>query len=174
MFKRAISCYDFCLSDEPHAYELYSPNHFARQLGFKQEIPFPLIESLNRYTLWQIKASISAIGDEKDRYTVRFQFASPQLPPPVDHIYKSKEVSPAYTVWWQSISANDWDRDVDQVFWYIYAKGIVLLQSIEDQRILHDDPFLAPTRKQGLKNITTKVKAIKPVSKTDKLLISLL
>ena len=112
---------------------------------------------------------MSAIGDENDRYTVRFQFASPRLPPPVDYIHKSKEVSPAYTVWWQSISANDWDRDVDQVFRSIYAKGIVLLQSIEDQRILHDDPSLAPTRKQGLKNITTKVKTVKPVSKTDKL-----
>lgn len=77
VFKRTISCYDFCLSDELHAYELYSPNYFARQLGFRQEIPFPLIESLNRYTSWRIKASISAIGDEKDRYTVCFQFASP-------------------------------------------------------------------------------------------------
>lgn len=98
VFKRAISCYNFSLSDELHAYELYAPNHFSRQLGFKQEVPFPMFESLNCYSSWWIKASTVAIGDEKDRYTVRFQFASPQIPPPVGHIRGSMGVSPAYVV----------------------------------------------------------------------------
>lgn len=76
VFKRGISCYDFGLSDELHAYELYAPNHFPHQLGFKQETLFPMIDSLNRYSSWQIRAGTVAIGDEQDRHTVHFTFAS--------------------------------------------------------------------------------------------------
>lgn len=93
MFKRAISCYDFGLSNKLHAYELYAPNHFAHQLGFKQEISFPMKDSLNRYLSWRIKVSTVAIDDEQDRYTVHSTFAVPQLPPPVSYICRSTEVS---------------------------------------------------------------------------------
>lgn len=71
------------------------------------------------------------------------------------------------------VIANDWDRDADQVFRSIYAKGIVLLKSIEDQRILRNDPSLAPTGKQGLK-VNTTTKTAEPVSETDKLVAFLL
>ena len=71
VFQRAISCYDFGLSDDHHSYELYAPNYFARQLGFKQEVSFPLFESLNRDSSWRLKASATSIADEAERYTIR-------------------------------------------------------------------------------------------------------
>lgn len=120
MFKRAIPCYDFSLSDELHAFELYAPNHFACQLGFTQEVSFPLFESLNRYSSWRIQASTTAIGNEKDRYSIRFRFAAPQLPPPISCLCRSTEASFAYAVWWKMVSADDWDHNAEEIFRSIF------------------------------------------------------
>lgn len=37
VFTQAIGCNDFNLWDEEGSFELYAPNHFARQFGFNQE-----------------------------------------------------------------------------------------------------------------------------------------
>lgn len=140
VFKRAISCYDFSLLDEYHSYELYAPNHFARQIGFIQAFPFLMIDSLNRYSSWRIKASMVAISDEKDRFTIRFQFASMQLPPPVHRIRRSTETSSAYAVWWKMVSGDDWDRNAEEIFQSIFANGNAILGFAEDQRVLNQDP----------------------------------
>jgi hypothetical protein len=159
VFKRAISCYDFSLSDELHSYELYAPNHFARQLRFTQEVPFPLFESINRYSFWRIKASSTPIGDEKDRYNVHFQFASPRLPPHVEHLLRSTEVSTTYAVWWKMVSEDDWGRDAEEVFRSIFEKGSTLLGFAEDQRVLTKGPSPAFTGKQSLQKKRTKTTA---------------
>ncbi|KAL6200502.1 hypothetical protein ACLB2K_030283 [Fragaria x ananassa] len=54
MFEQAISIADLRLPNDA-GFELYAPNHFARQLGFQQEIPFPLSESMNMYTSWHLR-----------------------------------------------------------------------------------------------------------------------
>ena len=149
-FMRAISCYDFGLSEELHGFELYAPNHFARQLGFKQEIPLPLINSLNRYCSWRIKAGAITTGDEADRYTVRFKLNYQQLPPPVSCIERSQRISAAYKVWWSQVSAGYWDRDAEHIFRSIFANGITLLGFAEDQRVLKNGPTPEYTGKQSL------------------------
>jgi hypothetical protein len=151
VFKLAISCYDFNLSDSEHSYELYAPNHFARQLGFKQEIPFPLFESLNRYTSWRIQSSPATNADESDRYAIRFQFASLHIPPPIHRICRSRVSSPAYIVWWRTLNHTNWERDEEEVFRSIFARGNALLGFPEDQRVLNKDPAPALTGKQSLK-----------------------
>lgn len=107
MFQRAISCYDFGLSDDHHIYELYAPNHFARQLGFKQEVSFPLFESLNRYSSWRLKAGATTIADDADRYTVRFQFASMHIPPPIHRLVRSRENFSVYLIFWNMLTEAD-------------------------------------------------------------------
>ena len=49
-FRRAISCSDIRLAADELSYELYAPNHFARQFGLIQLVPFPLYDSWNFYT----------------------------------------------------------------------------------------------------------------------------
>ncbi|KAK9919785.1 hypothetical protein M0R45_028363 [Rubus argutus] len=150
MFQRVISCYDFSLSDEHHSYELYAPNHFARQLGFRQEVPFPLFESLNRYSSWRLKSGATTLADEADRYSVRFEFASMHFPPPIRRIVRSKEHSSAYLVFWNMLQKADWQNDAEDKFRSIFARGNALLGFAEDQRVLNREPGSSPHRQTEL------------------------
>ena len=170
VFKRAISCYDLSLSDEYHSYELYAPNHFARQLGFIQETPFPLIDSLNRYTSWRIKASSNPIGDESDRFTIRLKFAAPLLPPPIGRLCRSTEAAPTYPVWWQMVSGMDWNENAEQVFRTIFKKGIAILGFAEDQRVLNSGPNPSFIGKSSLQKKVPKMTAQVHTSSTHFLL----
>ncbi|XP_004301338.1 PREDICTED: uncharacterized protein LOC101299591 [Fragaria vesca subsp. vesca] len=51
-FMRATACSDLQLVEDEQGFELYAPNHFARQLGFFQGVPYPLFYSVNKYTSW--------------------------------------------------------------------------------------------------------------------------
>jgi hypothetical protein len=58
MFRAAVCCKDLHyggkLKQEKHLQmEVYAPNYFARQLGFCQAIPAPLISSVNHFTSWR-------------------------------------------------------------------------------------------------------------------------
>lgn len=61
------------------------------------------------------------------------------------------------------LTANTWDRDANQVFRSIYVKGIALLNSVEDQQILHNDPSPDPSGNQRPEAHTTP-RTVKPVS----------
>jgi hypothetical protein len=58
MFRAAVCCKDLHyggkLKQEKHLQmEVYAPSYFARQLGFCQTIPVPLISSMNHFTSWR-------------------------------------------------------------------------------------------------------------------------
>lgn len=58
MFRAAVCCKDLHyggkLKQEKHLQmEVYAPSYFARQLGFCQAIPAPLINSVNHFTSWR-------------------------------------------------------------------------------------------------------------------------
>ncbi|XP_062014011.1 uncharacterized protein LOC133730439 [Rosa rugosa] len=52
-FRRAISCLDIRLAVDELTYELYAPNHFARQFGLIQLVSFPLYDAWNYNTSWR-------------------------------------------------------------------------------------------------------------------------
>ena len=106
-FVRATSCCDLQLAEDEQGFELYAPNHFARQLGFHQGIPYPLLHSVNKYTSWR------KIG-ESDRVTP-LQNIYP-LSPNLLEIEPSLGTDPAYLAWWRSLSDNHWEFPDDAVF----------------------------------------------------------
>ncbi|KAK9928607.1 hypothetical protein M0R45_025733 [Rubus argutus] len=107
MFQRVISCYDFSLSDDHHSYELYAPNHFARQLGLSKK--YHSLSSEPKPLLFLAPQKwCNTLADEADRYSVRFEFASMHFPPPIRRIVRSKEHSSAYLVFWNMLTKADW------------------------------------------------------------------
>lgn len=142
-FTQAISCNDFNLSCEEAGFELYAPNHFTRQFGFIQEPPFPLFESLNRYTSWRITKSQTAADDEKERYTVPFKLVSMAAVPIVEVHRPSRHASAPYVVWWQKVSAG-WRYEAEDVFRSIFQKGKALLNSEVDRRVLKGEDVPEP------------------------------
>lgn len=60
--------------------------------------------------------------------------------------------------WYQQ---KKWDRDAEEIFRSIFAKGIMVILSLEeDRRVLNNEPVPTSSRKQGLKQIdktTTEV-----------------
>nr|XP_011470919.1 PREDICTED: uncharacterized protein LOC101297108 [Fragaria vesca subsp. vesca] len=110
-FMRATSCCDLQLAEDEQGFELYAPNHFARQLGFFQGVPYPLFHSVNKYTSWR------KIG-ETDRVTP-LQNIFP-LTPDLLEIEPSLGVDPAYLSWCRSLSDNNWEFPDDAVFAAIF------------------------------------------------------
>ena len=108
---RATSCCDLQLAEDEQGFELYAPNHFARQLGFHQGIPYPLLHSVNKYTSWR------KVGESD--WVTQLQNIYP-LSPNLLEIEHSQGVDPAYLTWWRSLSDNHWEFPDDAVFAAIF------------------------------------------------------
>ncbi|KAL6129040.1 hypothetical protein ACLB2K_072393 [Fragaria x ananassa] len=124
LFEQAISITNLRLPDDA-GFELYAPNHFACQLGFQQEIPFPLLESVNMYNSWHLKRKGKKQTDDP-----RFQPNFTQFKVNVRSIsllFASKEVSQTYNAWWSMICGELWTIDPLHLFKIIFANGRTLL-----------------------------------------------
>ncbi|KAL6192129.1 hypothetical protein ACLB2K_038516 [Fragaria x ananassa] len=131
LFEQAISIIDLRHPNDA-GFELFAPNHFVRQLGLKQEIPFPLFESMNMYTSWCLKKK-----GKKQTNDPRFQPNFTQFKVKVRSIsllFASMEVSQTYNAWWFMICGELWTMDPLHLFRIIFANGRTLLPS-QDQAL---------------------------------------
>ncbi|KAL6196574.1 hypothetical protein ACLB2K_032188 [Fragaria x ananassa] len=94
---------DLYLAEEKQGFEVYAPNHFARQLGFVQGVPYSLFYSVNKHTSWH------TIG-EANRVT------------PLVNIFPfTPGINLAYLSWWRSLSDNHWEYENDDIFATIFS-----------------------------------------------------
>ncbi|XP_062002168.1 uncharacterized protein LOC133719983 [Rosa rugosa] len=112
-FRRAISCLDIRLATERVSYELYAPNHFARQFGLAQLVPWPLVDSANYYTSWRRLAPPGSAHFQS-------QFTLIVIPPWVRALYPLNDVDDDYADWWKEVSVNCWDLPHDELFVLIF------------------------------------------------------
>lgn len=101
------------------------------------------------------------MGDEQDRYTIRFKTVSIAAVPIVEVFKPSMQASAPYMVWWNNLSANRWNRNAEYVFRVIFAKGKAKLNQEEDQIVLKEVNILEPAiTVQKLKQKATKASKV--------------
>ncbi|KAL6185855.1 hypothetical protein ACLB2K_041978 [Fragaria x ananassa] len=146
LFEQAISIADLRFRDDA-GFELYAPNHIARQLGFQQEIPFPLFESVNMYTSWPLKRKGKKQIDDP-----RFQPNFTQFKVKVRSIslmFTSKEVSQTYNAWWSMICGELWTMDPLHLIIIIFANGRTLLPP-HDQALKEEEDIPEPCQPSSI------------------------
>ncbi|XP_062005706.1 uncharacterized protein LOC133722863 [Rosa rugosa] len=109
MFRRTISCSDIQLATDELSYELYAPNHFARQFGLAQLVPWPLVDSANYYTSWRRSAPPGSAPFQS-------QFTLIVIPPWVRALYPLNDVDDDYADWWKEVSVNCWGMNNYDLF----------------------------------------------------------
>ncbi|KAL6222116.1 hypothetical protein ACLB2K_005508 [Fragaria x ananassa] len=150
LFEQAISIADLRLPDDA-GFELYAPNHFARQLGFQQEIPLPLFESVNMYTSWRLRKKGKKQIDDP-RFQSKFTRLKVKIRS-ISLIFASKEINQTYNAWWSMIFGDLWTMDPLYLFRIIFANGQTLLP-LQDQTLFSECtsasyvPKMAPAANQ--------------------------
>ncbi|XP_062000891.1 uncharacterized protein LOC133718098 [Rosa rugosa] len=99
-FCRAISCSDIRLAADDISYELYAPNHFARQLGLAQLVPFPLYDAWNYNTSWR------RVGPATGPPLAQSMLSLINLPNWADELIPFDGVAEGYDHWWSQVSVN--------------------------------------------------------------------
>jgi hypothetical protein len=74
--------------------------------------------------------------EEEDRYTIRFRTASYDDIPLNNAFRASTQVTVTYVVWWNTLSANRWERPTEDVFKAFFSRGKAELTLEEDQKVL--------------------------------------
>ncbi|XP_061993544.1 uncharacterized protein LOC133711434 [Rosa rugosa] len=137
-FRRAISCSDIRLAVDELSYELYAPNHFARQFSLIQLVPFPLYDSWNYNTSWR------RIGPTSGPPLAQSMLALVDLPDWANDIAPVDWNAEGYERWWSEgsvppsgIRAVDASPATSQA---AKQKAIVTEPEVEDSSSDDDDP----------------------------------
>ncbi|XP_062017061.1 uncharacterized protein LOC133733424 [Rosa rugosa] len=115
-FCRAISCSDIRIAADELSYELYAPNHFARQFGLVQLVPFPLYDAWNYNTSWRRLGPLS--GPPPAQSTL----ALVDLPDWAKEIDSVDGAEEGYEAWWAEVSVNCWRQQHDELFAAIFGE----------------------------------------------------
>jgi hypothetical protein len=115
-FRRAISCSDIRIAADELSYELYAPNHFARQFGLVQLVPFPLYDAWNYNTSWRRLGPLS--GPPPAQSTL----ALVDLPDWAKEIDSVDGAEEGYEAWWAEVSVNCWRQQHDELFAAIFGE----------------------------------------------------
>ncbi|XP_062020879.1 uncharacterized protein LOC133737305 [Rosa rugosa] len=115
-FRRAISCSDIRLAADELSYELYAPNHFARQFGLIQLVPFPLYDAWNYNTSWR------RIGPSDGPPPEQSMLVLVDLPDWANNIFPVDGTAEDYDQWWKEVSVNCWRQRDDELFAAIFEE----------------------------------------------------